>query len=379
MYRYLIRPLLFTLFSAETAHRLGAALLRLLGSWGPLRRACERAFAFRSPLLHTELWGKQWLNPIAVAAGFDKNAEMYEGLAALGFGAVEVGTVTAEGQAGNPKPRLFRLPQDAALINRMGFNNAGAWAVARRLDRPRSVPLGVNIGKTRKVAEEEAIADYVRSAEILTPYADYVVVNVSSPNTPGLRGWQEPEKLKALLSAVRKAMRRATPGRSIPLLVKIAPDLSDEALDAIADLALQLGLEGIVATNTTESREGLQSEATKVEACGKGGLSGRPLRRRSLQVLRRLRARVGERLVLISAGGIENVDDLWERMRAGATFVQIYSAFVYEGPLLAHRLARGLKERIEAAGLSSLDEARALWRLEAERAGGEMFPPASVD
>ena len=227
-------------------------------------------------------------------------------------------------------------------MNRMGFNNDGARAAAERLRGKRSVPIGVNIGKTKLVSAEQATADYVESAELLAPLADYVVVNVSSPNTPGLRELQAVAKLRPLLIEVRAALERKSPERKVPLLVKIAPDLADADIDAIADMALELGLEGIVLCNTTLSRAGLRTPAATVEAYGAGGLSGRPLRERSLAILRRVRERAGERLVLISVGGVESAPDVLERLRAGATLVQLYTAFIYEGPLLLWRLHRQL-------------------------------------
>jgi dihydroorotate dehydrogenase len=224
----------------------------------------------------------------------------------------------------------------------MGFNNCGSAEAVARLQRPRRTIVGVNIGKTKAVPDEQAIADYVASARRVGPHADYVVVNVSSPNTPGLRDLQETAKLRPLLQAVREALNEAAPARRVPLLVKISPDLANEDVDAIADLALDLGLDGIIATNTTIRRDGLRSEAGEVDACGTGGLSGPPLYQRSKEVLNRLRAKVGDRLVLISVGGIETVEQAWERLQAGATLVQVYTAFIYEGPLLPSRLARGV-------------------------------------
>jgi dihydroorotate dehydrogenase len=259
--------------------------------------------------------------------------------------------VTARAQPGNPRPRMFRLTADRALVNRMGFNNAGAAAAAARLGRARGGPVvGVNIGKTRAVPDADAAADYAASARAVAAVADYVVVNVSSPNTPGLRDLQATDRLRPVLLAVRAALDAAVDlaggGRRVPLLVKIAPDLADADVDAVADLALELGLDGIIATNTTVSRDGLASPAAEVAAAGAGGLSGPPLRARSLAVLRRLHARAGDRLVLIAAGGIETPDDAWERLRAGATLVQAYTAFVYGGPLWPRRMHAGLARRL---------------------------------
>jgi len=355
MYRYILKPLLF-LLPAELAHRLAFASLRLV-MWLPFVRAlCQQWLTPRAPNLRVRALGLDLPSPLLLAAGFDKDAEGYDALGALGFGGIEVGTITAEPQPGNPRPRLFRLPSDRALINRMGFNNHGARAAAERLKRPRSTVVGVNIGKTKVVAEENAIADYVKSAELIGPYADYVVVNVSSPNTPGLRDLQSVERLEPLLTAVRDVLRRQRPERPPALLVKIAPDLSDEAIDEIGDLAVRLGLSGIIATNTTTSRERLTTPAAEVSALGTGGLSGAPLRLRSLAVLKRLRRRVGDELVLVAAGGIENAEDAWDRIRAGATLVQIYTAFVYEGPTLPRRIAEGLAARMQVAGFSSIED-----------------------
>ena len=356
MYRLLIKPLLF-LLPAETAHRLAFGALCWLLRIPFVQALCRSWLVPTAPELQVRALGLQLPSPVLLAAGFDKDAEGYDALGALGFGGVEVGTITAEPQSGNPRPRLFRLPADRALLNRMGFNNRGAVSAATRLSRPRRTLVGVNIGKTKVVAEDEAVRDYVKSAELLGRYADYVVVNVSSPNTPGLRALQSVERLEPLLTAVRDVLRVARPTSPPALLVKIAPDLSDEAIDEIGDLALRLGLSGIIATNTTISRERLTTAATEVEALGAGGVSGAPLRLRALSVLRRLRRRVGPKLTLVAAGGIESVDDAWERIRAGATLVQIYTGFVYEGPLLPRKLADGLQTRLRAAGFSSIEAA----------------------
>ncbi len=300
---------------------------------------------------------------LGLAAGFDKNAVGIDALAALGFGHVEIGTVTGQAQPGNPKPRLFRLPDDRAIINRMGFNNDGAEVVAdrlatraggaRRLGSRREetgaasairTVLGVNIGKSKVVPDDDQAAveaDYEKSARLLAPYADYLVVNVSSPNTPGLRNLQAVEKLRPLLEHVRRTADAVTRLR-VPLLVKIAPDLADDDVLDVADLALAVGLDGIIATNTTTSRSGLRTPADRVEEIGAGGLSGRPLTDRSLEVLRLLRGRVGPDLTLIGVGGITTVADARARLDAGATLLQGYSAFVYEGPLWPRRIVRGV-------------------------------------
>jgi dihydroorotate dehydrogenase len=356
MYRHLLKPLLF-LLPAEAAHDFAFACLRFLLRFSWLRGLCRRLLVPHDPGLRVRALGLEFASPVLLAAGFDKNAEGFEALGALGFGGIEVGTITGEPQAGSPQPRLFRLPADRALVNRMGFNNDGAEKVAARLSPPRSTLVGVNIGKTKLVPDDDAVADYVKSAEHLGPFADYVVVNVSSPNTPGLRALQSVERLRPLLEAVREALARVKPGAPPPLVVKIAPDLADEAVDEIGDLALDLGLAGIIATNTTTSRESLSTPAEVVQSLGAGGLSGAPLRLRALSVLKRLRRRVGDRLVLIAAGGIESSDDAWERIRAGATLVQVYTSFIYEGPLLAHHLAHGLLQRAQGLGFESVQAA----------------------
>lgn len=357
MYRFLFRLILRRL-PAETAHHLGFGLLRLLMTIPGMRFFAQRTLANFSPTLRLRVWDLDVPAPLGLAAGFDKNAHGFEALGSLGFGFVEVGTLTGEPQAGNPKPRLFRLERDRALINRMGFNNEGSRAAAVRLAkrRPGGVIVGVNIGKTKVVPDELAVQDYVASAERLAAFADYMVVNVSSPNTPGLRDLQAVERLGPLLSAVREALDRQSPSRHVPLLVKIAPDLADADIDAIATMTLDRKLDGIIATNTTISRKGLSTEESVVSGLGAGGLSGPVLRQRSLEVLRRLRSRVGDKLVLIAAGGIENADDAWARIAAGATLVQAYTAFVYEGPLFARRVHRGLEEKVRAEKLASIKD-----------------------
>ncbi|HEX5986344.1 MAG TPA: quinone-dependent dihydroorotate dehydrogenase [Nocardioides sp.] len=315
---------------AENAHRAGFRAVRAV------RPVTSRIPRKRRPV---HAMGLEFPGPLGLAAGFDKNAEGIDALAALGFSFVEVGTVTGEPQPGNDRPRLFRLPADRAIVNRMGFNNDGAEVVAERLAKRRlkhrdgDVIVGVNIGKTKVVPEHDAdavAADYEKSTRLLAPYADYLVVNVSSPNTPGLRDLQSVERLRPLLVAVRRQADAVTTPH-VPLLVKIAPDLSDDDVLAVADLALELGLDGIVATNTTISREGLRSGPEEIARVGAGGLSGRPLRERSLEVLELLRKRVGPDLTIVSVGGISDADDARVRLDAGATLLQAYTAFVYEG------------------------------------------------
>ena len=288
--------------------------------------------------------GLRFPNAFGLAAGFDKNGIGIDALGGLGFGHVEIGTVTAEPQLGNPQPRLFRLVGDKAIVNRMGFNNDGAEAVAARLARrgrpARGPVLGINIGKTKVVPDDDVAAvkaDYAKSASLLAPYADYLVVNVSSPNTPGLRSLQAIDRLQPLLETVRSE------AGSTPLLVKIAPDLADEDVLDVADMALAIGLDGIIATNTTIARDGLRTHPHEIEEIGAGGLSGRPLRARSLEVLRLLKGRVGDAITLIGVGGISTVADAQERLDAGASLVQGYTGFIYQGPLWPRHIAGGIR------------------------------------
>lgn len=352
----------FSWMDAERAHRIGFQAIRAVHAVGG-GRVIER-FAKPAASLRTEAFGVNFPSPFGLAAGFDKEGRGIEALIELGFGHIEVGTITGQAQPGNPKPRLFRLIPDRAVVNRMGFNNDGAAAVAPRIASARRSlerrygsnrpVIGINIGKTKAVPLEDAVGDYRLSARTLAPHADYLVVNVSSPNTPGLRLLQSVETLRPLLVAVREESSAAA-GRRVPLLVKIAPDLADSDIDDVARLALDLGLDGIIATNTTIGRDGLLSERSAVEACGDGGLSGAPLKARSLEVLRRLSSVVGDRLALVSVGGVETAADVQERLAAGASLVQGYTAFLYEGPFWAASVNRKLVE----AGLITRGTARA--------------------
>jgi dihydroorotate dehydrogenase len=369
IYRLLFKLVLQRL-DAEQAHQLGARVLRLLSTLPFLRDIARRALRPSDPALRVKALGREFPSPLGVAAGFDKDGSAFDGLAALGFGFVEVGTVTAQGQPGNERPRIFRLGRDRAMVNRMGFPNPGADAVAPRLAarRPGDV-VAINVGKTRAVAEDQIAADYRAAVRTLAPLADFLVLNVSSPNTPGLRDLQSAERLAALIAEVKDELAKHRV--QLPLLVKIAPDLADEDIDAIADLAVGQQLDGLIATNTTIGRAGLTTPATEVDELGFGGLSGAPLKARSLEVLRRLRARTGDGLVLISAGGIETADDAWERIEAGATLVQAYTGFVYGGPLWPRAINRGLSQRVRAAGLASVQDAVGRSVPAAARAVGE--------
>jgi dihydroorotate dehydrogenase len=369
----------FTRIDPERAHELG---FRAIRAATPLTRHLLTPRSADPAEVHTperrpgrsspvSAMGLTFPNPLGLAAGFDKNAVGIDALAALGFGFVEVGTVTARPQPGNPRPRLFRLPRDRAIVNRMGFNNDGAEVVARRLavraervNKSRvgvpggellpgqrsggstsagSALVGINIGKTKVVPEDDeraVLADYAFSARLLAPYADYLVVNVSSPNTPGLRSLQAVDRLAPLLEEVRRVAGDAA-GRHVPLCVKIAPDLADDDVVDVARLAVGQGLDGIIATNTTISRDGLVTDPAAVAAVGAGGLSGPVLRQRALDVLKVLRAEAPG-LTLIGVGGISSVDDARERIDAGADLVQAYTGFVYGGPLWPRRVVRGL-------------------------------------
>jgi dihydroorotate dehydrogenase len=343
MYRALF-SLVLRHMDPERAHGLAFAVIRILGL--PVLGAIARALTRPNPSLAVTALGRRFDSPFGVAAGFDKEGLGIAGLGSLGFSHVEVGTITAIAQRGNPRPRLFRLIPDRAVINRMGFNNHGAQAAAVRVSaaraRSRRPVIGINIGKSRVVEVADAVADYRESTRLLAPLADYLVVNVSSPNTPGLRGLQELDLLEPLLRSVREA---ASP---TPVLVKIAPDLTDVAVRKIAQLAVSLELAGVIATNTTLSRENLVTAAEVVLAAGDGGLSGAPLAARALEVLRLVRAEVPADFCVISVGGVETGADVDERIRAGATLVQGYTAFLYRGPLWARQINRELA-RLRAA------------------------------
>jgi dihydroorotate dehydrogenase len=337
MYRLFFSTVL-TRIDPERAHHLAFVVIQRLPLLG-VGRAVRR-LTRPDARLAVETLGLRFDSPFGVAAGFDKDGKAIRGLGQLGFGHVEVGTITARPQPGNPRPRLFRLVPDRAVINRMGFNNHGAAAArprlareAARADRP---VIGVNIGKSRVVDVDDAISDYRESAALLAPAADYLVVNVSSPNTPGLRGLQELDRLAPLLAAVQAAAGET------PVLVKIAPDLSDDEVRRITGLALELGLAGIIANNTTLSREGLTTDTAVVEAAGAGGLSGAPLAARSLELLVLIRSIVPDDFCVISVGGVDTAADVAERLAAGATLVQGYTAFLYRGPLWARSINRGL-------------------------------------
>ena len=336
---------------AERAHLLAKRLVRAARSTGVGRAAVRALVGATDPCLETRALGLTFPTPIGVAAGLDKDATFFDDLAALGFGFVEVGTVTALPQAGNERPRIARFPAQRALLNKMGFPNPGAEEVAARLARrPPGTVVGVNIGKSRAVSVDEAGADYRASVRLLAPVADYLVLNVSSPNTPGLREMQAVDRLGGLIADVRAELTAL--GAAPPLLVKVDPDLDGEQLTAVTRLAVELELEGIVAVNTTVDRRTLNGTAP-FEG---GGVSGRPLRDRALEVLGRIRETAGDRLALVSAGGVESAEDVRERIAAGATLVQVYTAFIYGGPSWPKRTNRALAQLVKEAQLGSVGE-----------------------
>ncbi len=335
----------------ERAHALARFALRSAMKM-QLGRTLIRRFVGETPgCLQVQAFGLTFPTPLGVAAGLDKSASWFEGLGALGFGFVEVGTVTPGPQEGNPPPRLVRLLRDRALLNKMGFPNPGAASIARELcARPREPVVGVNVGKSMSVPLDEAGGDYRAVVRRLGPLADYLALNVSSPNTPRLRELQDPSQLRALVADVRDEL--VAIGCARPLLLKVSPDLDGGQLTALAKLAVELGVEGIIAVNTTSDRTGLRDTgAASIEG---GGVSGPPLRAKALSALRCLRLAAGDRLVLISVGGVASADDAWERILAGATLVQAYTAFVYEGPAWPARVNRELARKVRSAGAPSV-------------------------
>lgn len=341
----LFKPLLF-LFSPEKAHRITVFLLDTAAAIPPLRWVLRQVFCEPKAVLQKNILGLEFPNPVGLAAGFDKDGKHIEGLACLGFGFIEVGTVTPVPQAGNPHPRLFRLPADRALINRMGFNNEGLDALVTRLRKlrakgiPDGIIIGGNIGKNKNTPNEAAEQDYLLCFEALFPWVDYFVVNVSSPNTPNLRALQEKEPLTRLLSLLQE--KNKAHNKPKPILLKIAPDLGDEQLGEVAEIVRSVGLAGVIATNTTISRAHLNTPTNDLETIGMGGLSGAPLRERSTAVIRVLREKLGPGLVIIGVGGIDSAAAALEKLQAGADLVQVYSGLVYEGPGLVRRILRKL-------------------------------------
>lgn len=347
-YDHLVRPALFRL-DAERAHELAVDALALLGALAPLRRALEGWSRLRADRLRpVSAFGLQFPNAVGLAAGFDKNGRAWPGAAAVGFGHVEIGTVTALAQPGNPRPRVFRYPDEGAVINRLGFNNEGAEAVAARLSRQpgpgrRRIPLGINIGKSKAVDIGEATQDYLASFARLADFADYLVLNVSSPNTPGLRDLQDEGRLRELLGAITGANRAREPRsgrRPVPILLKIAPDLNFSQIDRVLGVISEFRLDGIIATNTTLARPGAFARVSQA-----GGLSGAPLRQRSTEIIHYIATVSGGRLPIIGVGGISDPQSAAEKLDAGATLVQLYTGLVYHGPFLAREIAWALADR----------------------------------
>lgn len=344
MYRFLVRPLLF-LFPPEFIHHATFTLLRITGKIPGMLSLIETVFSFRDQKLQRKLLGLTFSNPVGLAAGFDKNALLIDELAAFGFGFIEIGTLTPKSQPGNDKPRLFRLPADQALINRMGFNNEGVQEAVKHLKRRKSkILVGGNIGKNKVTPNEKAFEDYTQCYESLYPHVDYFVVNVSSPNTPNLRELQEKEPLKKLLNSVKALNQQKEKPK--PILLKIAPDLNELQLNDVVEILLETKTDGVIATNTTISREGLVTHSEAISAIGNGGLSGKPLTNRATQVISFLRSKLGKDFPIIGVGGIMTAEDAIEKLEAGADLIQIYTGFIYEGPGFIKRINRAVTNRL---------------------------------
>lgn len=357
MYR-LIRPILFAL-DAELIHRLAMSMLAIVMRLSLMRALFARYFRVRCPVLEQQLWGIDFDNPVGLAAGFDKDARYFNALAALGFGFIEVGTITVHPQYGNPRPRLFRLPEDRALLNRMGFNNEGSLSVAHRLQSARIEPvLGINLGKSKIVELSDAAADYEVSFRRLFAFGRYFVVNVSSPNTPGLRDLQQRAPLFELVTRLQKLNQDLARSHSTsprPLLLKISPDLSEEALDDILDIVRRCKIAGIIATNTTIAREHLRSADQAV--WGSGGISGAPLQESARAMIAKIYLKTRGRVPIIGVGGIFHAEDALRMIEAGASLVQIWTGFVYEGPAVVRRINRDLIRLCDERGYAHISEA----------------------
>lgn len=340
IYKFIIRPLLF-LIPAETAHHISMSALKILGVIPGALSLCRIIFGIQNKNLEKVVAGIRFPNPVGLAAGFDKNAIAYKELSALGFGFIEIGTVTPKPQPGNPKPRLFRLPGDKAIINRMGFNNDGVEAVAERLKKNNGkVIIGGNIGKNKVTPNETAVNDYLTCFSQLYPLVDYFVVNISSPNTPGLRELQEKEPLLALLSSIQKLNHETKSPK--PVFLKIAPDLTNGQADDIIDIVLKTELAGVIISNTTISRERLSTSPSEIELIGAGGLSGKPLMDKSTELLRYVASKSGKKFAIIASGGIHSAADALVKLNAGADLVQLYTGFIYEGPGLIKSINKAI-------------------------------------
>lgn len=340
MYKAIIRPLLFML-SPETVHHFVVVLIRFLFAIPFVKALVSAIYTVRDEKLRKEVFGLTFENPVGLAAGFDKNATFYGQFAAFGFSFIEVGTATPVGQPGNQRPRSFRLPADKALINRMGFNNHGARSIAERLDKGRTnMIVGGNIGKNTSTPNASAVEDYADAFLALYDYVDYFVVNVSCPNISDLSHLQDRDLLAGIL--LRLSSIRAEMLQKKPILVKISPDLNWEQIDDVLELVDEFNMDGIVATNTTITRAGLSTSAEKVEKIGLGGLSGKPIRERSTEIIRYISEKTGGKLPIIGVGGILSADDALEKLRAGASLIQIYTGFIYEGPGLVKKINKAL-------------------------------------
>ncbi|WP_338645606.1 quinone-dependent dihydroorotate dehydrogenase [Flavobacterium sp. KS-LB2] len=340
MYKVLIRPFLF-LFDPEKVHYFTFSLIRFLSKIPGFTSLFSLLYEVKDTRLETEVFGLKFRNPVGLAAGFDKDAKLYKELSNFGFGFIEIGTLTPKGQEGNPKKRLFRLKKDSAIINRMGFNNGGVKEAVKRLKENKGVLIGGNIGKNKLTPNEEATSDYEICFDALYDYVDYFVVNVSSPNTPNLRALQDKEPLTQLLQTLQN-MNVAKPKQK-PILLKIAPDLTDEQLLDIIDIIKETKIAGVIATNTTISREGLQSDA-RTEM---GGLSGKPLTKRATEVIRFLSEKSNKAFPIIGVGGIHSAEDALEKLDAGASLIQLYTGFIYEGPALVKAINKKILERLQ--------------------------------
>lgn len=346
MYKLLIRPFFF-LFDPEWIHHIVVKLLKISMAIPGMKWLARKLTEVKHTALQRELFGLHFDNPVGIAAGFDKNAAVFEELAQLGFSHIEIGTVTPKAQPGNPKPRLFRLAQDQGLINRMGFNNNGLEAAINKLkERKGKLIIGGNIGKNTKTANADAVADYVSNFEGLFPYVDYFVVNVSCPNISDLRELQDQDALMGILTAIQE--RNLQKPQSKPVLLKVSPDLNDKQLDEVITIIKDTGIQGVVATNTTISRSSLQKDKSKAASAGNGGLSGLPIRDRSTEVIRYLAEKSGKAFPIIGVGGIFTAADALEKLEAGADLVQVYTGFIYEGPLIAKRINKAIVKAAEA-------------------------------
>lgn len=342
MYKVL-RAILF-LFDPEKVHYFTASLLHVILKIPGMNILWKKCYVIEHPKLEREVFGLKFKNPVGLGAGFDKNATQYKDLAACGFGFIEIGTVTPVGQEGNPKKRLFRLKKDEAIINRMGFNNEGVDAAVEKLKtRPKGLIVGGNIGKNKLTPNEEAVNDYLISFHKLYDYVDYFVVNVSSPNTPNLRDLQEKEPLMELLSTLMDENKKKAVQK--PILLKIAPDLTDGQLDDIIEIVNKTKIAGVIATNTTIDRSGLKTDSTLVESIGAGGLSGKPVKDKSTYVIRYLAQKSNHSFPIIGIGGIHSAEDALEKIEAGASLVQLYTGFIYEGPGLIKKINRAILEK----------------------------------